>query len=489
MKVKYVEKNLSDIEADIELILVVDKDLDHRFVKEYKDTLKAMKFKGEQDSVAFLAKDKKIFVGAKSLVSSDVRSAVATAMRALIGKEYKSVKLALYTKYEKCTATIRALAEGLVLGNYKFDKYKSEKSNKIEEALISSESYNEFKVDSDSLNRALDKGVKVAKSVNFTRDIVNTPPDDFYPKIMAKVAKDIAKEYNLECEILNKKDIKNEKMNALLAVARASAHKPRVIHLAYKPKNPKAVISIVGKGLTYDSGGLSLKPSDFMVTMKADKSGGAAVLGIMQAISKLGLDVEVHGFIGAVENMIGGNAYKPDDVLISKSGKTIEVRNTDAEGRLVLADVLTYAQEKVKADYIIDLATLTGACVVGLGQYTIGAMSNNEKLLERVEFVGNVSSGELVNKLLFNRHLAKTLKSNIADICNIANTRYGGALTAGLFLNNFIEKENKDKWLHLDIAGPAFVEHAWAENPNGASGAGVRIVTRFLEKVANDFKH
>ena len=489
MEIKYLEKDLAAIKADIELILVVNKDFEHPCVKEYQKSLKAMGFGAEQDEVALLAESKKLFVGANSLISSDVRSAVASAIRALLAKEYESIKMALYTKYEKCTATIRALAEGLVLGNYSYDRYKAKKSQKVKKVLIASQSYNDFSVTKDALKRALTKGVEVAKSVNFTRDIVNTPPDDFYPKIMARTAQELANKYGLECKILKQKDIKKESMNALLAVARASAHKPRVIHLAHKPKNPKAVISIIGKGLTYDSGGLSLKPSDFMVTMKADKSGGAAVLGIMQAVSKLNLDVEVHGFIGAVENMIGGNAYKPDDVLISKSGKTIEVRNTDAEGRLVLADVLTYAQQEVNADYIIDLATLTGACVVGLGQYTIGAMSNNKKLLEKIEFVGNVSSGEMVNKLLFNRHLAKTLKSNIADICNISNTRYGGAITAGLFLENFIEEPNKDKWLHLDIAGPAFVEHEWAENPNGASGAGVRVVTRLLEKIASDFKH
>jgi len=194
----------------------------------------------------------------------------------------------------------------------------------------------------------------------FTRDIVNTPPEDFYPKIMAKVSKEMSKEYNLECKILKTKDIKAQNMNALLAVSRASSNRPRVIHLSYKPKNPTAKVALIGKGLTYDSGGLSLKPSDFMVTMKLDKSGASAVLGILQVVSSLNLPIEVHGFIGAVENMIGGNAYKPDDVLLSKSGKTIEVRNTDAEGRLVLADLLTYAQQEVDADYFIDLATLTG---------------------------------------------------------------------------------------------------------------------------------
>ncbi len=490
MIIKYLEKNLEEIHADLELIFVVDKDFEHKFIKDYKELLKDINFNGEQDEVVLLAESKKVFVGVNSLRGNDIRSATASAIRYLINKNYTSIKLATYTNYAKCTATIRALGEGIILGSYRYDKYKSIKNEiSLKEVLISKESFNDFIVDKDTFRKVIKKAKSIANSVNFTRNIVNTPPDDFYPKIMARVAKDIAKEYNLEYKILNKRDIKEENMNALLAVAKASIHSPRVIHLAYKPKKAKAVVSIVGKGLTYDSGGLSLKPSEYMATMKADKSGGAAVLGIMKAISELEVDIEVHGFIGAVENMIGGNAYKPDDVLISKSGKTIEVKNTDAEGRLVLADVLTYAQEKVKANYLIDLATLTGACVVGLGQYTIGAMSNNKELLEKIEFVGNISSGELINKLYFNRFLAKTLKSNIADICNISNTRYGGALTAGLFLDNFIQDENKDKWIHLDIAGPAFVEHEWGENPSGASGAGVRLVTKFIEKLSSDFKH
>jgi len=332
------------------------------------------------------------------------------------------------------------------------------------------------------------KGQIIAEATNLTRDIVNTPPDDCYPKVMAKIAKDVAKSNNLECNILKVSDLKAQKMNALLSVARASRHKPRVIHLAHKPKDPVCKISIIGKGLTYDSGGLSLKPSDFMVTMKSDKSGGSAVIGILQAIAQLNLPIEVHGFIGAVENMIGGDAYKPDDVLKAKNGKTIEVRNTDAEGRLVLADVLCYAQEQVKADYIFDLATLTGACVVGVGAYTSGVMGESQKLKEMVVREANYS-GELATALDFNDYLAKTLKSDIADICNISNTRYGGALTAGLFLSEFIDEHHKDKWAHIDIAGPAFVEHAWGENPSGASGAGVRMMVKFIEKLTMRSKH
>ena len=486
MKIEFIDKKLKDIQADLELIVVIDKNFEHDLVKEYKDTLESINFGANQDEVTLLAESKKLFVGSNSIYSKDIRPAIASAIRAILGKNYTSIKLATYLSHQKCTATMRALAEAIELGAYEFNRYKSDaKETKLKKVFISSQEYNNKEIDKDAIKRAIDKGVETAKAVNLARDIVNTPPDDFYPKIMAKVAKKVAKQENLECKVLKPKEIKKENMNALLAVARASAHEPRVIHLSYKPKDKKAVVSIIGKGLTYDSGGLSLKPSDFMVTMKSDKSGGAAVIAIMQAVSRLNLPIEVHGFIGAVENMIGGNAYKPDDVLKAKNGTTIEVRNTDAEGRLVLADVLCYAQENVEANYIIDIATLTGACVVGLGNYTVGVMGNSDKAIEKMLYAANVASGEMAAKLPFNRYLKDTLKSKIADISNIANTRYGGAITAGLFLERFISEDNKQKWIHLDIAGPAYVEQAWGENPNGASGAGVRMVTRFIEKLAS----
>ncbi|NPA50579.1 MAG: leucyl aminopeptidase [Epsilonproteobacteria bacterium] len=482
MKIKFKEKLLSEIDADIEVVIVINENFDQHFVDNYKDILEEMNFKGSQDEVAFLPTENRIFVGAKSIKSQDIRSATATAFRYLIGKNYKSAKMGIYLHHQNCTATLKGQIEGAILGNYNFDKYKSQKANKIEKLYLSIEEYNGFEINIDSILRTIQKAKIVAEAVNFTRDIVNTPPDDLYPKKFAQIAAKKAKELNIECNILGKKEIKKEEMNALLAVARASRHKPKVIHLSYKPQDPIATISLIGKGLTYDSGGLSLKPSDFMVTMKSDKSGAAAVLGIIIAVAQLNFPIEVHGFIGAVENMIGGDAYKPDDILISKSKKSIEVRNTDAEGRLVLADLLTYAQEKVKSDYIIDIATLTGACVVGLGEYTFGILGHNEKLVDKMKYATKVA-GEFSAYLPFNRYLKKTLKSKVADICNISNTRYGGAITAALFLDEFIEEDNKDKWLHLDIAGPAFVEHPWGENPAGASGASVRSVVTFLQKL------
>ena len=302
---------------------------------------------------------------------------------------------------------------------------------------------------------------------------------------MAQDALNLAKNIaSIKCEVYDEKFLAKENMNAFLAVNRASVHKPRLIHLTYKPKKSKKRIIFVGKGLTYDSGGLSLKPADYMLTMKSDKSGAAAALGIIKGAAELNLPFEIHAILGATENMIGGNAYKPDDVLISRSGVSIEVRNTDAEGRLVLADCLSYAQD-FKPDILIDMATLTGACVVGLGEYTTGIMGNSESL--KSEFKSKIKdSGELATTLDFNPYLSELIKSQIADVSNCASSRYGGAITAGMFLAKFIKDEYKDKWLHLDIAGPAYREKAWGYNQAGASGAGVRMNLYFLQALSKE---
>jgi len=476
---------ITDIEADVEVILVVDKNFKHRFVHD-KKVLKKAGFKAGQDESCLLIESNRLYVGVESISGVNIRTSVATAIKNLAKTTYKNLKIASYMNHPKCTAVLRAMVEGFELGAYSFQTYKSKKSTQpIEEIMISLEDYSEYDLDIEKCAIAVNNGQITAEATNFTRDIVNTTPDDCYPAVMADIAKKLAEGSSLKCNVLKPKQLKEEKMETLLAVARASRHQPRVIHLTHKPKKPKAVVTLIGKGLTYDSGGLSLKPADYMVTMKSDKSGGSAVLGIMKAISEINLPIEVHGFVGAVENMIGGDAYKPDDVLVAKNGKTIEVRNTDAEGRLVLADVLCYAQQEVQADYIFDFATLTGASVVGVGHYTSSIMGNSDVPKDTV-IAAAKSAGEFATKLDFNRYLKKSLKSEIADICNISNTRYGGAITAGQFLEEFIDKEHKEKWAHIDIAGPAFVEHAWGENPHGASGAGVRMMLRLLEKLAKE---
>ncbi|WP_309496527.1 leucyl aminopeptidase [Sulfurovum sp.] len=475
---------VDNISGDIEVIIVVDSNLKHHFVQD-KKLLKKAGFSSGQDETCLLVEKNRLYVGASSLKGADIRRAAANAMKALLGTKYKSIKVATYTN-KGCTYTLRAMVEGFILGAYRFESYKSKKNeSKIKDISISLEEYNKLEVDIEKASLLIHKAQITADATNFTRDIVNTTPDDCYPDVMASIAEGIAEDTGLTCKILKPKQLRKEKMETLLAVARASRHKPRVIHLAHKPKNAKKVITLVGKGLTYDSGGLSLKPADYMVTMKSDKSGGSAVLGIMKAVAEMNLPIEVHGFVGAVENMIGGDAYKPDDVLVAKNGKTIEIRNTDAEGRLVLADTLCYAQQEVQADYIFDFATLTGASVVAVGHYTSSIMGNNKEVQDLVVKEAH-NAGELATALDFNPYLKKTIKSEIADVCNISNTRYGGAITAGQFLSEFIEKKNADKWAHIDIAGPAFVEHAWGENPFGASGAGVRMMVKLIENLAKD---
>ena len=472
MKVTLSEENFKKIDTELEIFIVLDIENINKIDKE---VLEDLNFKAKDEEIVFLAESKKIYVGCEADDYDAIAIAIASAVKKYKSTKYKKAKIELFGD-EK--ATLKALVEGAILGAYSFNKYKSEKDkDNKKELIIRCENKNE-------LDKILEDSTYIAQSVNKVRNFVNTIPNDFYPDIMAKEAKKIAKENGLTCKIYSEDYLERNGMHAMHSVGRASVHEPKLIHLTYKPQNAKRKIVLVGKGLTYDSGGLSLKPADFMVTMKSDKSGGCAVLGIMNAVAKLKLPVEVHGIVGAVENMIGGDAYKPDDVLVAKNGKTIEVRNTDAEGRLVLADCLCYAQDKIKDfDYIFDYATLTGACVVGVGEYTTGIMGNNTTL-KRDAVCNALNSGEYATTLPFNRFLRKTIKSEIADVCNIANTRYGGAITAGLFLDHFIYEENKDKWLHFDIAGPAYVEKAWGYNPHGASGAGVRMTIEFLKNLS-----
>lgn len=446
-----------------------------------KELLQSTGFKASQDETCLLLESKTLVCGVEALKSDDLRSATAAAIKQLIKHTHKRIKISA------CGINnIKAITEGLILGAYTFERYKSEpKTSEIAEIIIASETKTGELAEYEPMKNAFEAAKIIATATNFTRDLVNTTPEDIYPDVMATVAQELAERNDLTCKVLDEDALADENMNAMLAVGRASIHKPRLIQLSYTPENPLHVISLVGKGLTYDSGGLSLKPATSMVTMKMDKAGACAVLGMMKAVSELGLPIEVHGFLGAAENMVDANSYKPDDVLKSKNGKTIEVRNTDAEGRLVLADVLTYAQQEVDADFIFDYATLTGACMVALGPYTTGVMGHSHQLKHDFSRASS-KSGELIGTLPFNKHLKKLIKSDIADVCNIGSKPYGGAITAGLFLDNFINEEMKDKWLHFDIAGPAYTESAWDCNGYGATGAGVRMTVKFLQNLSKE---
>ena len=469
--------HLYDITADVTVVFALSTDeLLHEGI------LGELGFKATQDEICYISEFKTLYVGVEANEHDLFRCAAAMAIKTLNKFNYKSIKLAQYD-VNNTEGVFTALVEGFILGAYSFDVYKSEKSEtSLSEIIFSSKTLEEDASDMSMLETTLNRAKITADATNFARTLVNTTPEDIFPIKLTHISTDLATENDLTCKVLGEHELAEENMNAMLSVGRASCHDSQLIHLTYKPKDPVAIVTLVGKGLTYDSGGLSLKPATSMVSMKMDKSGACAVLGIMKAVSELKLPVEVHGIIGAVENMIGGDAYKPDDVLTAKNGKTIEVRNTDAEGRLVLADCLGYAQEKVKADYIFDYATLTGACVVALGQHTTGIMGHSTKLKHSVSRSA-VQTGELVGSLPFNRYLKKQIKSEIADISNISNKPYGGAITAGLFLDNFIDDENKDKWVHFDIAGPSYADASWGYNPYGGSGAGVRLTVDWLSNL------
>jgi leucyl aminopeptidase len=480
MKISLSNQPVQSIEADLEIIFVVNRDLNHKWVKKYAASLSRLGFKGEAEELFFLNESGRVLVALESLNSSNVRLAASAAVKAVKGR-FKTAKMGRYLDPKDKNGSAEALFEGLLLADYRFETYKSKKDETggLEEIIIAESEYSNRKIDTADLQRALDRASAKCEVVNLVRDIVNTPPEEATPVKLAGMMEKLAAEYDVSCEIKDENWIRETGMGAFYAVGKGSANPPRYIHLSHHPAKPRAKVVVVGKGLTYDSGGLSLKPTTSMTTMKADKAGGVTAMGIVFAAAKLGLEVEVHALIGAAENMVSGTSYRPDDVVTALNGKTIEVKNTDAEGRLVLADCLCRAQE-LKPDYIIDIATLTGACVVALGEHIFGILGHSEGLKNEL-LCSAVKCGEGAHTLPFDKHLKKMLKSDIADVSNITGSKWGGALSAGLFLSEFVTDEYRDRWAHLDIAGPAFVEKEWDYNPAGASGAGLRTVLTWIE--------
>jgi leucyl aminopeptidase len=326
----------------------------------------------------------------------------------------------------------------------------------------------------DAVRRADIEG----KAVSLARELVNTPPCDLYPETFAQRALEVAQKVGLACEVFSEAQLRDERMNALLAVARGSERPPRLVVLRHKKGGSGKTLGLVGKGVTFDSGGLSLKTTEQMVDMKCDMAGAAAVLGAMQAIAELDLPVNVLGILALVENMPSGKAMKLGDVLFARNGKTIEVLNTDAEGRLILADALAYAVDN-KADHLVDLATLTGACLVALGTEVAGAMTNNEPWSQQILAAAR-ACGELAWPLPMFPFYTDMIKSEIADMKNTGGSRYAGAISAAKFLEEFV---GGVPWVHLDIAGPAWAEK---ENPSRAAG-GTGCFVRTLVELARHY--
>ena len=314
------------------------------------------------------------------------------------------------------------------------------------------------------------------EGVYLTKDLVNTPSIDMYPEILAKVAKEKLSPLGVEVEVLGYEEIKALKMEAFLAVAKGSAKEPKFIIMKYLPVKDEKPTALVGKGLCYDSGGYAIKPAASMVTMKSDMTGAASVIGAIYGLAKNKVKKNVIGLVAACENMISGDAYKNGDIVSSMKGLSIEVINTDAEGRLTLADALYYASTKTDAKQIIDMATLTGACIMALGQRTVGTVTNDDKLFDKVEEAFK-TTGEQVWKLPIFEDSREKVKGDVSDIKN-STTGGAGTITAGVFLEHFVENK---PWVHLDIAGPAFSDTDYPYTGKGATGIPVRSIYEFIK--------
>jgi leucyl aminopeptidase len=377
----------------------------------------------------------------------------------------------------------QALTEGAFLGLYTLKKYKTaseneEKDNLRELSILASGS---------TMQRALESGVQrgqiLAEAVNMARDLSNSPGNEVNPSYLAKQAQEIAAKTTLRCHVLDVDGIREHQMGCLLGVAQGSEQPPAFIILEHAPKGTQEKpIVLVGKGLTFDSGGISIKPAANMEDMKMDMSGGAAVLGTMQALAQLGYPRRVVGLVPSSENLPSGNAVKPGDILRAMSGKTVEVINTDAEGRLILADALAYAVQELKPACIIDLATLTGAVVVALGSQATGMMGTDKAMMDRLRTAGDYSAERVWELPLFEEY-SKQIKSDFADIKNVSSGREAGSIIGGAFLKEFV---GDTPWVHLDIAGTAWTRENKPYVPKGATGVGIRLLVKALEDMVED---
>ena len=411
---------------------------------------------------------------AKNFSSYELRKLAGAAVRNLKAKEIKGFA---FVAPGGISDAAKAIVEGAFVGNFEPDYYKSDrKEQKIDELVIVAPKG----ANQRALKTAIEQGRIIGEAQNFTRDLVNEPGNRMTPTILADRAKAMCDETGLICEIYGPDKIKELKMGAFWSVAQGSDEEPRLIVMRYEPDRApkKRVLGLVGKGITFDSGGISIKPSDGMEKMKYDMAGGAAMIGAMRAIAQLKPNLRVIGIVCASENMPSGKAQKPGDVQIAMSGKSIEIINTDAEGRLVLADGLHYARQ-LGCTHLVDAATLTGACVVALGMVNAGIFANDEDFYER--FSNSLQkSGEKMWRLPVDEEYRDMIKSNIADIVN-SGGRWGGAVTAAMFLKEFV---GDTPWLHLDIAGVAWMEDNKPWIAKGPSGVPVRSLVEFVRDLA-----
>jgi leucyl aminopeptidase len=453
--------------------------LDEKLAGSIKELIAEEEFKGKQGSSVFTRVGanspvrKIILVGLgkpESLKLETLRRAAAAAARLAKKQKSKTLGISLAIWNNDPTETAQAIAEGVQLALYQDNRFKSEPEDKGPQVET---------VDLLGLGgqeAAITRANQISAGVFLARQLVAAPPNAVTPITLAETAQEIASDHGLQIEILEQEDCEKLGMGAFLGVAKASDLPPKFIHLTYKPEGtPKRKLAIIGKGLTFDSGGLNIKGAGSGIeTMKIDMGGAAATLGAAKAIGQLKPDVEVHFISAATENMISGHAMRPGDILTASNGKTIEVNNTDAEGRLTLADALVFT-EKLGVDAIIDLATLTGACIIALGDDIAGLFSPDDALAAQVEKAAE-ASGEKFWRLPMEEKYFEGLKSGIADMKN-TGPRPGGSITAALFLKQFVKET---PWAHLDIAGPVWTEKENGYNGSGATGFGVRTLVNWV---------
>ena len=497
MRVRTSVRDLSEQKADVAVCFAHEGDeqprgiADGRLRRDLAREMKVERFKGRSgDQVTWNVDGR--YPSRRFLViglgprdgdpAEAVRGGCARASRAASGFSATSLALRLPpVEGASAGALARAGAEGALLGAYQFDRYLTDSARRptrlrsIELAAEGSAA---------RLGKAAKLGEIGARAVCFARDLVNEAPSRMTPAVMARSAVRAARDGKLRSRVLGRTELQKLGMGALLAVSRGSREQPRVVHLTHRPakaagRAKRKKILLVGKGVTFDSGGLNLKPGESMLYMKMDMGGAAAVLAAMSVLHEIGCRAEVHALIGLVENMTGAGAYKPGDILETWSGKTVEVGNTDAEGRLVLCDLLAYGASKLKPTHVVDVATLTGACVVALGMRASGLFTRHESLRDGLVEAAAAAGEKLWPMPMYEEYL-QLLQKGPADLRNVGG-RWGGAITAALFLGEFLPRELA--WAHMDIAGPAFTEEELPEAPAGATGAGVLTLLRWLEAV------
>ena len=417
-------------------------------------------------------------IGKKEKITNDtirhVSGKIALKARELKLKEFTVVAPPGFVN--ETFSSVSQIVEGAKMALYKFDRFKAEKETMLPNLTIVSSK-------STKVSKAVKSAEIIADGAIFTKSIANLPPNECSPSTLASFAKIISSKNKMKCKIISRSELKKNGFGGITAVGQGSKNEPKLIIMEHNrgPKNKKPIV-LVGKAVTFDTGGISLKPGANMDEMKFDKCGGCTVLGIMKAVSELKLPINLVGIVPSVENMPGGESYRPGDIIKLYSGKTAEILNTDAEGRLILADALAYGEKHYSPQTIIDFATLTGACIIALGTNVAGMVSDDKKLAGKI-FDSSKRTTEEVWQLPLNQDYMDMIKSDVADMKNMGIGRAAGTIAAAAFLKNAIEKT---PWAHLDIAGVAWTQTATKEksyNPKGATGFGVRLILDYLQNL------